>query len=190
MNNKKKLMTGIALGASAIALLIGSTGVAQAHSSNHGGGLPSSLVTNGTLTQAQATAVSDAMRAAHEAKKDAELAALVAAGTITQTQADALKAAEGDRGAMRALIADGTFTMEQAQALRAAKQANKTENRDAQRDAVLSKLVANSTITQAQADAIKASKASKASKAEAGARGQGRGAAQGTSMAPAVSSQA
>ena len=45
MNNKKKLMTGIALGASAVALLIGSTGVAQAHSSNHGGGLPSSLVT-------------------------------------------------------------------------------------------------------------------------------------------------
>jgi len=190
MNTKKKLMTGIALGASAIALFIGSTGVASAHNANHGGGLGSSLVTNGTLTQAQATAVSDAMRAAHEAKKDAELAALVTAGTITQTQADALKAAEGDRGAMRALIADGTFTMEQAQALRAAKQANKTEDREAARDAVLSKLVASGTITQAQADAIKASKASKASKAEAGARGQGRGAAQGTSMAPAGNSQA
>ena len=187
MNNKKKLMTGIALGASAIALFIGSTGVASAHNANHGGGLGSSLVTNGTLTEAQLTAVKDAMRAAHEAQKDAAVAALVSAGTITQTQADALEVAEGDRGAMRALIADGTFTMEQAQALRAAKQANKTENRDAVRDAVLSTLVANATITQAQADAIKASKAHKA---ESGPRGQGRGAAQGTSMAPAGNSQA
>jgi competence protein ComGC len=187
MNTTKKLMTGIALGASAIALLIGSTGVAQAHGSNHGGGLPSSLVADGTLTEVQATAVKDAMRASKEVQKDAAIAALVTAGTITQTQADALEAAEGDRGAMRALIADGTFTMEQAQALRAAKQANKSENRDAQRDAVLSTLVSNGTITQAQAEAIKASKASKA---ESGTRGQGRGAAQGASMTPAVSSQA
>jgi hypothetical protein len=172
MNTKKKLMTGVALGASAIALLIGSTGVAAAHNPNNGGGQESSLVANGTLTQAQASAVRDAMRAAHETQKDAALAALVTAGTITKTQADALEAAEGDRGAMRALVSNGTFTMAQAQAVREAMKANKSENRDAQRDAVLSKLVANSTITQAQADAIKAKKASKA---EAGTRGQGRG---------------
>jgi competence protein ComGC len=179
MNTTKKLMTGVALGASAIALLIGSTGVAAAHNPNNGGGQESSLVANGTLTQDQATAVRDAiraardaMRAAHETQKDAALAALVTAGTITKTQADALEAAEGDRGAMRALVSNGTFTMAQAQAVREAMKANKSENRDAQRDAVLSKLVANSTITQAQADAIKAKKASKA---EAGTRGQGRG---------------
>jgi len=187
MNTKKKLMTGVALGASAIALFIGSTGVASAHNPNHGGGLGSSLVTNGTLTEAQLTAVKDAMRASHEAQKDAAIAALVTAGTITQTQADALEAAEGDRGAMRALITNGTFTMAQAQALRDAMKANKSEDRDALRDSVLSTLVANSTITQAQADAIKASKASKA---EAGTRGQGRGAAQGTSTTPAGNSQA
>ncbi len=187
MKHMNKLVTGAALGASAIALLIASTGVAQAHSSNHGGGLPSSLVTNGTLTQAQATAVSDAMRAAHEAKKAAEIAALVTAGTITQTQADALKAAEGERGGMRALIADGTFTMAQAQALRDAMKANNGEDRDTQRDAVLSKLVANATITQAQVDAIKASKPAKP---EAGARGQGKGAPRGAAMAPAVTNQA
>jgi competence protein ComGC len=172
MNTKKKLMTGVALGTSAIALLIGSTGVAAAHNPNNGGGQESSLVANGTLTQDQASAVRDAMRAAHETRKDAALAALVTAGTITKTQADALEAAEGDRGAMRALVSNGTFTMAQAQAVREAVKANKSENRDAQRDAVLSKLVANSTITQAQADAIKAKKASKA---EAGTRGQGRG---------------
>lgn len=187
MKLKNKLVTGVALGASAIALVIASTGVAQAHNPNNGRGPESSLVTDGTLTQAQATAVKDAMRAAHEAKKDAELAALVSAGTITKTQADALKAAEGERGGMRALIADGTFTMAQAQALRDAMKANKGEDRDTQRDAVLSKLVANATITQAQADAIKASKPAKP---EAGARGQGKGAPRGAAMAPAVTNQA
>lgn len=179
MNYKNKLITGAALGASAIALLIASTGVAAAHNPNNGGGQESSLVTDGTLTQAQATAVRDAMHAAHEAQKDAALAALVSAGTITQTQADALEAAEGDRGAMRALVTNGTFTTEQAQAVRDAMKANKSENRDVQRDAVLSKLVANGTITQAQADAIKAKKSSKE---EPGARGQGKGKPQGASM--------
>lgn len=183
MKTRKKLATGAALGASAIALLIASTSVAQAHPSSNGDspshskrvGPGSSLVTDGTLTQAQATAVGDAMRAAHEAKKDAALAAMVAAGTLTQTQVDALEAAEGVKGAMRTLIADGVFTQEQAKALRSAMSSNTAADRDAQLDAVLSELVSNSTITQAQADAIKASKPA------VGERGHGKGKPRGTS---------
>jgi competence protein ComGC len=184
MKTKNKLMTGAALGASAIALLIASTGVAQAHNAGNGGGPGSSLVADGTLTEVQATAVRDAMRASKEVQKDAAIAALVTAGTITQTQADALEAAEGDRGAMRALIADGTFTKAEVQELRTAIKSNKAQDRDAQFDAVLSKLVSNGTITQGQADAIKASKA------EAGARGEGKGKPRGAAMGQAQTSQA
>jgi competence protein ComGC len=187
MKIKKNLVTGIALGASAIALLIASTGVAQAHGSNGGstanegkrGGAGSSLVTNGTLTQAQATAVRDAMHAAAEAKKDAALAAMVTAGTLTQAQVDAFKAAAGVKSAMRTLIADGVFTQEQAQALRTSLKSTMAADRDARVDAVLSELVSKSTITQTQADAIKTSKAAEGErghgKAAEGERGHGKG---------------
>jgi hypothetical protein len=77
MKTKNKLMTGAALGASAIALLIASTGVAQAHNAGNGGGPGSSLVADGTLTEVQATAVRDAMRASKEVQKDAAIAALM-----------------------------------------------------------------------------------------------------------------
>ena len=183
MKIQKNVVTGIAIGVSSIALLIASAGVAQAHSSSDSGaasdgsrgGAVSSLVTNGTLTQAQATAVRDAMHEAKEAKKDAALAAMVTAGTLTQAQVDAFKAAEGVKGAMRTLIADGVFTQQQAQALRSSLKATMAAGQDAQINAVLSELVSNSTITQAQADAIKASKA-----AAAGERGNGRGKPRGT----------
>lgn len=192
MKIKKNLVTGLALGASSIALLIASTGVAQAHSSSvsgtasegNRGGAVSSLVTNGTLTQAQATAVRDAMHAAHEAKKDAALAAMVTAGTVTQAQVDALKAAEGVKGAMRTLIANGVFTQEQAQALRTSLKSTMAADRDARVDAVLSELVSNSTITQAQADAIKTSKAAE------GERGHGKAKPSGTSTGQAGNSPA
>ena len=172
MKIKKNLVTGVAIGASSIALLIASTGAAQAtHPSSGGstasegtrGGAVSSLVTNGTLTQAQATAVRYEMHEAHEAQEDAALAATVTAGTITQAQADAFKAAAGNKSAMRTLIADGVFTREQAKALRTSLKATLAAGRDAQIDAVLSELVSKSTITQAQADAIKSSKAAAAS---------------------------
>jgi competence protein ComGC len=187
MKTKNKLLTGAALGASAIALLIASTGVAQAYHSGNGdaqnegkrGGPGSSLIADGTLTQAQATAVRDAMRAAHATKKDAALAALVTAGTITQTQADALKAAVGERGAMRTLITNGTFTQVQIQALRDTLRSEMTVDRNAQFDAVLTELVSKGTITQAQADAIKAFKASRT---EVGERGHGKGKSHGASM--------
>jgi hypothetical protein len=183
MKIKKILVTGVAIGASSIALLIASTGVAQAtHPSSGGstasegtrGGPVSSLVTNGTLTQAQATAVRYEIHEAKEAKKDAALAAMVTAGTLTQAQVDAFKAAEGVKGAMRTLISDGVFTQEQAQTLRTSLKATMAAGQDAQIDAVLSELVSNSTITQAQADAIKASKAA------AGERGNGKGKPRGT----------
>jgi len=171
MKIKKNLVTGVAIGASSIALLIASTGVAQADSSSVSGaasegtrgGAVSSLVTNGTLTQAQATAVRYELHEAHEAQEDAALAATVTAGAITQAQADAFKAAAGNKSAMRTLIADGVFTREQAKALRTSLKATLAAGRDAQIDAVLSELVSKSTITQAQADAIKASKAAAAS---------------------------
>ncbi len=192
MKIKKNLVTGVALGASAIALLISSTGVAQAHGSNGGstanegkrGGLTSSLVANGTMTQAQATAVRDAMRAAAEAKKDTALAAMVTAGTLTQAQVDAFKSAAGVKSAMRTLIADGIFTQEQAQALRTSLKATMTADREAQIDAVLSELVSKSTITQAQADAIKANKAAE------GERGHGKGKPRGNSTSQTGNSPA
>lgn len=182
MKVQKNVVTGVALGVSSIALLIVSTGVAQAHSSSVSGaasdgsrgGAVSSLVTNGTLTQAQATAVRYEIHEAKEAKKDAALAAMVTAGTLTKAQVDAFKAAEGVKGAMRTLIADGVFTQEQAQTLRASLKATMAAGQEAQIDAVLSELVSNSTITQAQADAIKASKAA------AGERGNGKGKPRGT----------
>lgn len=183
MKIRKNLVTGLAIGASSIALLIASTGVAQAHGSGTGSnvgegmrvGPTSSLVANGTLTQAQATAVRDAMRAAQEAKKDSTLAAMVAAGTLTQAQVDALESAKGAKGAMRTLIADGVFTQEQAQALRNSLKSTMAADRDARVVAVLSELVSKSTITQAQADAIKAAKAAP------GEHGHGKGKSRGTS---------
>jgi len=183
MTIKKNLVTGLALGASSIALLISSTGVAQAHGSSVGsaasegnrGGPLSSLVVSGTLTHAQAGAFRDAMHAAHEGKKDAALAAMVTAGTLTQTQVNALKAAEGVKGAMRTLIADGVFTQDQAKALRTSLKSTMAAGRDAQVDAVLSELVSNSTITQAQADAIKASKAAAGERVKGNPRGSSTG---------------
>ena len=89
----------------------------------------SSLVADGTLTAAQATAVHtalhaqrDADHADHEAERtqarDAALASLVAKGTLTQAKADAIKAA--DRGGLRELLADGTVPKAGLQAVHGA----------------------------------------------------------------------
>lgn len=173
MKKSSKWVTGAALGAGAFALILGSVGVAQAHNSQGGssqgegkrGGPQSSLIADGTITQAQADAVRTAMRSAHEAAEAAALTQLVKDGTFTQVQADALAAVES-RGGKGALIADGTVTRVQLMALREAMQSA----HEATKAKVLQGLVADGTITQSQSDAIAAAKA----QGGRGMKGQGR----------------
>lgn len=162
MKKSSKWITSAALGAGTLALILGSVGVAQAHNVSGGssqgegkrGGPQSSLIAEGTITQAQADAVRTAMKEAHEAAKTAALTQLVQDGTFTQAQADALAAVE-PRGGKRALIADSTVTRVQLQALREAMQAA----HETTKTKVLQGLVTDGTLTQSQSDAIAAAKA-------------------------------
>jgi Spy/CpxP family protein refolding chaperone len=188
---RKWAVAAVTLGTSA-ALLIGGASVASAHDrgdKSGGRGPISTLVTDGTLTKAQATAIHEALKAerssdreAREAEmaaaRDAVLAELVTKGTLTQAQADAIKAA--DRGGMRELIAGGTVTRTDLAAVRDALKADRAENkaaheaeRKADRDAALAALVTKGTLTQAQADAIAA--AIDAAPARDGKGGKGHG---------------
>jgi polyhydroxyalkanoate synthesis regulator phasin len=175
-----KWITGAALGAGSLALIVGSIGVAQAQGTQSGsegkrGGHQSSLVANGTVTEAQRDAVRAAMRKAHASVQTKVLAELVSKGTLTQSQADAISATttagQKGRGAHSELVAAGTVTREQLQevrtAMRTAQQANKS--------AVLKTLVADGTLTQAQADAMASAQAhgGKGMKGDR-PRGQGR----------------
>lgn len=174
-----KWITGAALGAGTLALMIGSVGAAQAHgaksgSEGKGGGQHSALVATGTVTQAQRDAVRAAMEDSHASVQTKVLAELVTKGTLTQSQADAIAAATGDgrqgRGAHRELVAAGTVTREQLQevgtAMRAAQKTNKS--------AVLQSLVADGTLTQTQADAM-ASAEARGGKGMKGDRQRGQG---------------
>jgi polyhydroxyalkanoate synthesis regulator phasin len=156
MKANKKWMTRIGAGVGIAALSIGAiTGVANAVGSTHkadgqGRGPIAGLVTAGTLTTEQATAVHDALETARDAKHTQQLASLVAAGTITQAEADALATKDG----MRELIESGDFTREEARALK-----DKVHNGDkpdmvAEFTAVIKTLVSAGTITQTQADAL------------------------------------
>ncbi len=156
-----------------------------------GGGALTSLVADGTLTQSDVDAIREAMQAAHEGDKEARqaeraaakaeiLADLVADGTLTQAQADAISAAE--KGGMRELIANGTIDREDVQALKSAMRAGSAADREArqaeraaERDAVLDALVADGTLSQAQADAVDAAIATKQErKGERGMHGEGK----------------
>lgn len=171
---RKWAVAAVTLGTSA-ALLIGGATVASAHDrgdKSGGRGPISTLVTDGTLTKAQATAIHEALKSERSsdrearqaemvAARDAVLAELVTKGTLTQAQADAIKAA--DRGGMRELIADGTVTRDDLAAVRDAMNADRETNkaaheaeRKANRDSALAALVTKGTLTQAQADAITA----------------------------------
>jgi len=186
---RKWTVATVALGTSA-ALLIGGATAASAHDRGNGSGGRgplSTLVTDGTLTTAQVTAIHEALqaqresdRAAHEAEmtaaRDAVLADLVSKGALTKTQVDAIKAA--DRGGMRELIADGTVTRDDLaavhDALEADREANRAEHeaeRKADRDAALAALVSKGTLTKAQADAVTA--AMDAAPAKGGKGGHG-----------------
>ena len=171
---RKIALATVAFGTSA-ALLVGGAVAAQADDKGKGGGVRgplSTLVTDGTLTTAQVTAIHDALKAEraaskadHQAEMKAERAAvladLVAKGTITKAQADAISAA--DRGGMRDLVSDGTVTRDDLSAIHDALKADREDNKaehhaemKADRAAVLADLVADGTLTQAEADAVQA----------------------------------
>ena len=142
----------------------------------HGGPL-ASLVTAGTITQAQADAVETALHAAMDSSRTNDfnnaLAALVANGTITQAQADAAKApATATPGKDMHPNLD-SWTVAQRDALHAKLDAIKPDPSVAGKAAV-AKLVTAGTITQAQADAVNAAFAAAPVRAD-GDRGHGMG---------------
>lgn len=179
MSTSRKLaLAAAALGTTSI-LLVGTAGAALAHDNGgqqgqgrQSGGPLATLVTDGTLTTADVTAVRTALeadreanRAAHEAEakaaRDAVLADLVAKGTLTKAQADAIASASAERGGMRDLITAGTVTRDDLMAvhdaLDTAREADRAAHQaqmKADRDAVLAALVTKGTLTKAQADAI------------------------------------
>jgi len=184
------------------ALLVGGATAALAHDRGDRGpgtsmsrsdsrGPLAGLVTAGTITAAQATAVHDALhaqrdadRASHEAEmekaRDAALATLVAQGTLTQAKADAIAAA--DRGGLRDLVAAGTVTRADLQAVHDALEASREADRAAHQaqmkasaEAAVTGLVTKGTLTQSQADAVIAALDSRAADGLGGKGGHGPG---------------
>jgi predicted metal-dependent HD superfamily phosphohydrolase len=84
---------------------------------------------------------------------------LVSKSTLTQAKANAVKAASKTKKDLRDLVRAGTITSAEAKSIRTALHAIPREDNSGIRDGVLANLVTNNTITQAQADAIKAAKA-------------------------------
>ena len=173
MMSSKTVTTRTAIAAGTIALaflaIAGTAGSAAAAGMHNGSGKAplSSLVTAGTLTRAQATAVKDAMAASREARiaahdnaKASALSGLVSAGTLSQAQADAIASADGRQG-LRGLITSGVITRELAREVHAAVRA-RMDAAAMKPAAVLDSLVSAGTITQAQADAIEAARPTRA----------------------------
>ena len=127
---------------------------------NHGGKAVNSLVTQGTITQAQADAFSNAMKAKLDEKFNLKLNSvlvdLVNKNSLTQVKADAIKAsATNKKRGLRDLVNAGTISREEAQLVHSALKALPKEDVSTLRDQVLADLVSKNTLTQSQADAIK-----------------------------------
>lgn len=126
---------------------------------NHGGKAVSSLVTQGTITQSQADAFSNAMKIKLDQKFNTKLnsvlADLVKNNSLTQTKADAIKSSASDKRGLKDLVNAGTITENEARLIHSSLRALPKEDVSVIRDQVLVDLVNKNTLTQAQADAIK-----------------------------------
>lgn len=174
----KRLTTAVAAVLGVAALLLG---MSLSASADHGGGNAAAggkangplktLVTAGTITEAEATAVKDALkvavkaqqaeiRAAHKSARATVLAQLVAAGTITAAVAELIQAGSSElRSAMQA----GDLTYAQLAAVRAAMIANRPA-KTAMKNvvaAVTAKLVTEGKLTAVKAEAVNAAIAAK-----------------------------
>ena len=176
MKANTKWMTRIGAGAGVAALTVGAlagvgnaVGPADKEGGKDGGKGPvAALVTEGTLTSEQATSVKEALMAARKATKADHLKTLVAAGTITQAQADALS----NRGGIKDLVKSGDMTREEAKALYEAVKGADKPDMDSKFASVMSALVADGTITSAQADAITAAKPAEGERGSKGGHGK------------------
>ena len=176
MKANTKWMTRIGAGAGVAALTVGAlagvgnaVGPADKEGGKDGGKGPvAALVTEGTLTSEQVTSVKEALMTAREATKADHLKTLVAAGTITQSQADALS----NRGGIKDLVKSGDMTREEAKALYEAVKGADKPDMDSKFASVMSALVADGTITSAQADAITAAKPAEGKRGSKGGHGK------------------
>lgn len=156
-------------------------GMSLSASADHGGGKAAagakaagplnSLVTAGTITEADATAVKAALKAAaksqqaeiraeHKSAQAAVLAKLVAAGTITAAVAELIQAGNSE---LRSALQAGTVTYAQLAAVRAAMIANRPAV-DVMKNVVATvtaNLVADGKLTTLKAEAINAAIAAK-----------------------------
>ena len=128
-----------------------------------------SLVTAGTITQAQETAIEAAMSSStgnsHRGHNGGFLNSLVTAGTITQAQETAIQTAmsmatkskAGMQTALDSLVTAGTITQAQETAIEAAMSSSTGNSHRGHNDGLktaLDSLVTAGTITQAQETAI------------------------------------
>lgn len=174
-----KRLTTVAAAILGVAALL--LGMSLSASADHGGGKAAagakaagplnSLVTAGTITEADATAVKTALKAAaksqqaeiraeHKSAQAAVLAKLVAAGTITAAVAELIQAGNSE---LRSALQAGTVTYAQLAAVRAAMIANRPAV-DVMKNVVATvtaNLVADGKLTTLKAEAINAAIAAK-----------------------------
>ena len=161
-SKKRVAMIGAVSAGAVLVLALGGT-AAMAHDGARGsqGGPLASLVTNGTITQDEATAIRDALHNQREADKTAKraereaqvktaLASLVAKGTITQAQADSIAA----HTRVSLSTEQRTAVRDALESVRESSRVAHQAEEKAERDAAIAALVTNGTLNQSQADAV------------------------------------